>query len=74
MDKIQEDKLDEVIKEQMQKVRNSAMLAGCKAMCGVILEKANNKKKTDKERLDEIVAFCKRTINIADKHTGENKQ
>lgn len=58
MDKNQEKELDKVIKEQMQKVRNSSLLAGIKTACGVVLEKARNDKKTEHERLQDIISFC----------------
>lgn len=67
MNKNQEKRLNTEIREQMQKVRDSGLLAGSKAICGVVLEKAKDDTKTEHERLQEIVDFCERSLGVANK-------
>lgn len=64
MTKNEEKQLEKVIREQMQKVKDSGLLAGIKTICGVILEKANNKKKTEHERLQDIIDFCEWSLGV----------
>ena len=58
---------DKEIREQMQKVRDSGLLAGSKAICGVILEKAKDNTKTDTKKIQDIIAFCERCLGVANK-------
>lgn len=59
--------LDKEIREQMQKVRDSGLLAGSKAICGVVLEKAKNNTKTDAEKIQDIITFCERSLGVTNK-------
>ncbi len=61
-------KLEGKVKEQMQKVRDSGILYGCKAMCGAILKMANDKKKTEYKRLKDIINFCERSLEVVKKN------
>lgn len=70
MNKSQEKQLDKNIREHMRRVRDSGLIAGSKAICGVVLEKANNPKKTDGEKLKDIVEFCERSLGISNKKKG----
>ena len=50
-------------RENAKKVQRNALIAGAKAICKVILDKAQNDKLSDKEKLDDIIQFCE--INIS---------
>lgn len=68
MDKNTEKELNKALKSEMQKVRDSALLAGSKAICGVVLVKAKDEKKTEHDRLIDIIEFCERSLGVAEKH------
>ena len=56
-------------KELYQKLKNQykeGMISGSKAICSVILDKVNNDKVTDEEKIKEIKLFCENRL-------GENK-
>lgn len=67
MNKNQEKQLNKEIREQMQKIRDSGLLAGSKAICGVVLERAKDGTKTEHERLQNIIDFCERSLGVANK-------
>lgn len=68
MTKEQEKQYDELLKKNMQLVRDTSLIAGVKTACGVVLEKAKDSKKIEKERLKDIIAYCERSIGVADKN------
>lgn len=70
MNKNQEKQLNKEIREQMQKVRDSGLLAGSKAICGVVLEKAKDSTKTEHEKLQDIIEFCERSLGVANRNEG----
>lgn len=51
----------------MQKVRDSGLLAGSKAICGVVLKKTKDDTKTEHDKLQDIVDFCERSLGVANK-------
>ncbi len=51
----------------MEKVRDSGLLAGRKAICGVVLKKAKDNTKTEHERLRDIIEFRVRSLGVANK-------
>lgn len=67
MTKDQEVLLEERIKEEMSKIRDSSLLLGCKTICGVVLKKAKDGNKTEHERLEDIISFCERSLDIKSK-------
>lgn len=67
MNRNQEKQLNKEIREQMQKVRDSGLLAGSKAICGVVLKKAKDDTKTEHDKLQDIVDFCERSLGVANK-------
>lgn len=62
-----ENKLNNEIEKQLKTLRDSAILSGCKAICGVVLEKAKNSKKTESERIVDIIEFCERSLGVSNK-------
>ena len=67
MNKNQEKQFNKKIREQIQKVRDSGLLAGSKAICGVVLEKVTDSTKTEHEKLKDIIEFCERSLGVANK-------
>ena len=53
------------IKEKFEFVRNQGLIAGSKAICGVVLEKAKNEEKSVEERLHDIIDFCEVSLGVA---------
>lgn len=68
MDKKTENELNKALQAKMQEVRDSALLAGSKAICGVVLNKAKDKRKTNHEKLIDIIDFCERSLGVVEKH------
>lgn len=68
MNKKTENELNKVLQTKMQEVRDNTLLAGSKAICGVVLNKAKNKEKTDQEKLIDIIDFCERSLCVVEKH------
>ena len=68
----------------MQKVRDAGLRQGAKAICGVILQKAQEKNLSDYRRLKNIKEYCKVSLGILNKdeevaineleQTGENEE
>lgn len=65
--------MEDCLKKTAQMVRDSGLRAGSKAMCGVILEKATDRTKSDKQKLKDIVSFCKRSLGIEKKFKEANE-
>ena len=42
----------------LKQTHTNGLLQGSRAMCKVILDKANNKSKSSEERLEDIIKFC----------------
>ena len=51
--------LEDAIKEQLTNARTAGMGIGAKSISQVIYDKATAKDKTDSEKLDNIIDFCK---------------
>lgn len=64
MDRITENKLRDALEVTAKKIRDSGLRAGSKAICGVILDKAEDKTKTDSEKINDIIDFCERSLGI----------
>lgn len=58
MNKKDEELLRDTIQKSLKDTHSKGLLQGSKAMCGVILEKANDTTKTPEERIAEIKRFC----------------
>lgn len=66
--------IEKEYKEQLDKTGQAYMLAGAKAMCQTILDKANDKRVDYKTRIKEIQRFCKVALNLTNINTqGENE-
>lgn len=68
MDKRTEKESSAAIKAQIQEIRDNALLVGSKAICGVVLKKAKDQKKTDHAKLIDIIDFCERSLGVYQKH------
>lgn len=62
MNKEQETKLTEAIKEEMTRLRNNSIVTGMKSAIGVVLNMCNNDKLTTEEKLEEIKLFCENSL------------
>ena len=67
MNREQEAKLTEAIKEEMTSLRNNSIVTGMKSAIGVILNMCNNDNWTTEQKLKEIRLFCERSLK------GESK-
>ena len=67
MNKEEEARITEQIRQEMTRVRNDAIVTGMKSALCVVLDMCN-KDMTDKEKLDEIKMFCEKGL-----HNGENR-
>jgi hypothetical protein len=61
-------KLEKQVREKFEQVRNSGLIAGSKAICGVVLEKAKDEEKSVEERIHDIIDFCERSLGVAEKN------
>ena len=64
MDKRDEMILEKSLREEMKKVRDTAMVSSARAICSVVLAKARDKSKTNDERLNDIIDFCEISLGI----------
>lgn len=71
--KMRQEQVEEVVRKKFEEVRNSGLIAGSKAICAVVLEKAKDEATTIEERLADIIDFCERSIGVAKKYDEENK-
>lgn len=53
-----EKKLIEAFNEKFEAIRRTGLLQGSMAIAKVVLDKANDTKKTPEERLADIIQFC----------------
>lgn len=67
MNKEQETKLTEAIKEEMTRLRNNSIVTGMKSAIIVVLNMCNNDNWTTEQKLKEIRLFCERSLK------GESK-
>lgn len=58
MKKQEEQQLRELFTNSFKDTFRNGLLQGSKAMCKVILDKANDTAKTSDERIADIVKFC----------------
>lgn len=58
MKKQEEKQLRELFTNSFKDTFRNGLLQGSKAMCKVILDKANDTAKTPDERISDIVKFC----------------
>lgn len=65
---------EEVLRENFRKVQTQAIAAGSYAMCKVILEKAQNKDRTDIEKLQDIIDFCMVAVKAGVTGNSEEKK
>lgn len=63
MNREQEAKLTEAIKEEMTVLRNNSIVTGMKSALGVVLNMCNNDKRTTEQKLEEIKSFCEKSLN-----------
>ena len=63
MNREQEAKLTEAIKEEMASLRNNSIVTGMKSALGVVLNMCNNDKRTTEQKLEEIKSFCEKSLN-----------
>lgn len=61
-------KINNALETTARKIRDNALLSGATAVCGVVLKKAKDNKKTEHERLNDIIGFCERSLGVAKKH------
>lgn len=70
--KKKEQKLEQLIKDQLNKARSDGLLIGNRTVCAVILDRAKRENKTDAEKLADIISFCERNVKVSKKE-GEKK-
>lgn len=73
MDANKADEFIKAVEPTTQKVRDTALVEGSKAICGVILQKAEDAKMTYKERIQDIISFCKTSLGISKKYKERAK-
>lgn len=69
MDKVKEEQLEEVIKNNMQNVRNAGVLDGVRGIAGAILEMCN-KKQNPALTVNEIKQFCEKGLGLKQQAKG----
>ena len=62
MNREQEAKLTEAIKEEMTALRNNSIVTGMKSALGVVLNMCSNDKWTTEQKLEEIKSFCEKSL------------
>lgn len=62
MTKVQELELEKGLNEQIQKVRDVCFVSGKCSACGVILEIAKKTREPIQKRLEDIIAYCERSL------------
>ena len=67
MDKNFEKELTVALEKQFKRNRDAALLTGSKAICGVVLNKAKDKTISNQEKLNDIIGFCERCLDITEK-------
>jgi len=68
-----EKKLKELISGELRKAHVAGMAQGAKAMCGVVLKKAQDALKTPEEKLLEIITFCSKALSPESAQTNIGK-
>ncbi len=63
MDKKTEQKLANLLREQLSRQHTMGVMQGSRAMCAVIREMTDKPGKTDAERLEMIRVFCDHALN-----------
>lgn len=58
----QEKEFEKIFLEKLKNQFTQGMIAGSKAICSVILEKANNTELTYGKRIEEIIKFCNTSL------------
>jgi len=67
----QEKLLEETLKEEFEKVRNSSMIHGARMVAGVVIGFAKDKKKPYNQRLNTIIKFCNTVMANTKKRADE---
>lgn len=57
------DDIEAKLRDVMRSATNNGIIAGAKAMCNLVLDKAENPDKTAEERLQDIVDLCKTNLS-----------
>lgn len=70
LNKKTKEEISRLIEKEAYKIRDNAFLVGSKALCGVVLEKAKDKTRTESERLIDIIDFCERSLGVANNRRG----
>lgn len=56
------DGIEAKLRDAMRSATNNGIMAGAKAMCNLVLDKAENPDKTAEEKLQDIISFCKTNL------------
>lgn len=67
----QEKQLEETLKAEFEKVRNSSMIHGARMVAGVVIGFAKDKKKPYNQRLNTIIKFCNTVMSNTKKRADE---
>jgi hypothetical protein len=57
------DDIEVKLRDVMRSATNNGIMAGVKAMCNLVLDKAENPDKTAEERLQDIVSLCRANLS-----------
>lgn len=57
------DDIETKLRDVMRSATNNGIMAGARAMCNLVLDKAENPDKTAEERLQDIVDLCKANLS-----------
>lgn len=67
MTKEQERQFEKMVKDKMQEVKSAGLATGIKTIAAIILEKAKDEKKTETERLKDIISYCEWSLGTINK-------
>lgn len=67
----EEKDIEEMIKTKLNETYQNGLVAGCKAMCKVILDKLQNKNKSVPERLNDVIKFC--NVSLGEENNESKK-
>lgn len=69
----QEQAINNAIQTNMVKLQRTALASGAKAVSSVIYNMATDETKSDKEKIEDIIKFCRTGLNIKVGTSNDNK-
>lgn len=69
MKNTEEEMLRDLLTNSLKETHRNGLLQGSKAICHVVLDKANDTSKTPEERLEDIKKFCE--VSLGNKNHNE---